>query len=165
MDKVLELNKVLDEEIEFCENFENLLLQKKELLIHSQASKLKEFDEKIYAAQKQLKELNDNRIKISEKFGNNTPSLSEIISNLNDRAAAIELEQKRKKLQIWGQKINIINKVVNALIEHSLKLIDGNIWSIAKAIEATQTKGDYYNKQGSKAQQQLPTMSAIVEEA
>ena len=47
MDKLIELNEALDKELEFCENFENLLLQKKELLIHSKAEKLKEFDKKV----------------------------------------------------------------------------------------------------------------------
>ena len=48
MEKVLELNNILDEEIQFCEKFEELLLQKKELLIHSKATALKDFDERIY---------------------------------------------------------------------------------------------------------------------
>ena len=165
MDKLIELNEALDKELEFCENFENLLLQKKELLIHSKASKLKEFDDKIIDAQTQLKILNDNRIRISKQFGENNPSLSEIIKNLNDKAVAIELEQKRKKLQIFSQKIGIINKIVNTLIEHSLKLIDGNIEAIAKAMASKQTKGDYYNDQGMKSEQHLAPLSAIIEDA
>ena len=165
MDKLVELNEALDKELEFCENFENLLLQKKELLIHSKASELKEFDDKILNAQTQLKILNDNRIRISKQFGENNSSLSEIIKNLNDKAVAIELEQKRKKLQIFSQKISIVNKIVNTLIEHSLKLIDGNIEAIAKAMASKQTKGDYYNEQGVKSEQQLAPLSAIVEDA
>jgi len=165
MDKVIELNRALDKELEFCEDFENLLLQKKELLIHSKASKLKEFDDKIIVAQAQLKTLNENRIRIVKQFGNNNPSLSVIIKNLNDKAMAIELEKKRNKLQIFAQKIGIINKIVNTLIEHSLKLIDGNIGAIAQAMALKQTKGDYYNDQGVKADQHLAPLSAIVEDA
>ena len=48
MDKVLELNKILDDEIQFCEGFEKLLVAKKELLVHSKATELKEYDEKSF---------------------------------------------------------------------------------------------------------------------
>ena len=57
MEKVLELNNILDEEIQFCEKFEELLLQKKELLIHSKATALKDFDERIYEAQAKLQQI------------------------------------------------------------------------------------------------------------
>jgi len=165
MEKVLELNQILDKEIEFCENFESLLLQKKELLIHSKANELKAFDNRIYDAQKQLKEINDTRINISKKFGNGDMKLSEIIKNIEDKATARELELKRKKIQAFAQNITVTNNVINSLIEHSLKLIDGSIYSIATAMASTQTKGDYYNKNGAKEQQNLSTISAIIEEA
>ena len=84
---------------------------------------------------------------------------------LEDKTAARELEIKRKKIQISAQKISLINKVINSLIEHSLKVIDGSILAIANAIAATQTKGDYYNGYGIKERQEGMTISAIVEDA
>ena len=165
MDKIIELNRILDEEIQFCEKFESLLLQKKELLIHAKAKQLKEFDDKIYEAQKRLQELNENRINITKQFGNAKMNLSDIINELSDKNAAKELETKRKKIQIFAQKISIINKVINSLIEHSLKMIDGSIFAIANAMSQSQSKGDYYNGHGEKQQQQGVTLSAIIEEA
>ncbi len=165
MDKILELNKVLDEEIKFCEKFEELLLQKKELLIHSKANKLREFDDRIYEAQKKLRELNENRIKITQKFGNERTKLSDIIKELEDQNTAKELDIKRKKIQIFAQKITIINKVINALIEHSLKMIDGSILSIANAMAQAQSKDDYYNIHGEKHRHEGSTLSAIIEDA
>lgn len=165
MEKVIELNNILDEEINFCEKFEELLLHKKELLIHSRATSLKEFDEKIYEAQKRLQQISENRLNITKKFGNENMKLSEIINSLEDKKIAQELEVKRKKIQISAQKITLINKIINSLIEHSLKMIDGSILAIANAISATQTKGDYYNGYGIKERQEGMTISAIVEDA
>lgn len=165
MKKVLELNNILDEEIKFCEKFEELLLQKKELLIHSKATSLKNFDEKIYEAQKKLQEITENRRSITKSFGNENLKLSEIINSIQDKNLANELDSKRKKIQISAQKITLINKVINSLIEHSLKVIDGSILAIANAIAATQTKGDYYNSYGTKEQQEGMTISAIIEDA
>lgn len=165
MEKVLELNNILDEEIQFCEKFEELLLQKKELLIHSKATALKDFDERIYEAQAKLQQITQNRLNVTKKFGNEQMKLSEIIGSLEDKTAARELEIKRKKIQISAQKISLINKVINSLIEHSLKVIDGSILAIANAIAATQTKGDYYNGYGIKERQEGMTISAIVEDA
>jgi len=165
MDKVLELNKILDEEIEFCEQFEDLLQQKKTVLIHSQASRLKDFDEKIYNAHKKLQELNQKRIKLTQKFGGEKVKLSDIIGSIENQAEAKKLEEKRKKLQVFAQKISIINKVINSLIEHSLKMIDGSITTIAQAMAKSQTKGDYYDKHGVTAKQHENICSAIIEEA
>lgn len=165
MEKVLELNKILDEEIDFCEKFENLLSQKKEILVHSKVDKLKDFDEKIYDAQKRLQELNLSRINISKEFGDGNVNLSDIIKTIDDKKLANELETKRKKIQVFAQKIAIMNKVINSLIEHSLKMIDGSILAIASAIKTSQTKGDYYNKLGVKEEQHLRTLSAIIEDA
>lgn len=165
MEKVLELNQILDKEIEFCENFESLLLQKKELLVHSKANELKAFDDRIYDAQKELMAINDTRINVSKKFGNGDMKLSEIIKNIEDKTTARELEIKRKKIQAFAHNITVTNNVINSLIEHSLKLIDGSIYSIANAMASVQTKGDYYNKNGTKERQNLSTISAIIEDA
>ena len=165
MDKVLELNSILDEEIKFCANFEELLVQKKEMVIHTQASRLKEFDEQIYAAHKKLESLTQNRKNITSKFGNKNLKLSEIISNINDKQAAQKLEAKRKHLENSIKRITLLNKVINSLIEHSLKMIDGSIATIANAMAKSQTKGDYYNGYGEKQKQEIHTLSAIIEDA
>ena len=165
MEKVVELNNILDEEIKFCEKFEELLLHKKELLIHSKATALKEFDEKIYDAQKKLQQISENKLNITKKFGNEKMKLSEIIKTIENKNIAQELELKRKKIQISAQKITLLNKIINSLIEHSLKMIDGSILAIANAIAATQTKGDYYNGYGTKERQAGMTISAIIEDA
>jgi len=165
MDKVIELNQILDEEIAFCESFENLLLQKKDSLIHSKINQLKEFDNQIYNAQKRLQEISDNRIAISQKFGNGNLKLSEIIKNIDDNNMAKELETKRLKIEYFAQKITIVNKVVNSLINHSLQMIDGSIDAIANAMASVQTKGDYYNRNGIKEHQKLATIGAIIKDA
>ena len=165
MDKVLELNQILDTEIEFCEKYENLLTQKRDLLVHSKALELRACDEQIYAAQKELSQINTKRIDVSKEFGNGDLKLSDIIKNLEDKVQARELEIKRKKIEEFARKISTINDVVNSLLEHSMKLIDGTITSLASAIAATQTKGDYYNKDGTTEHQNLSTISAIIEEA
>ena len=165
MEKILELNKILDEEIKFCEDFEELLLQKKELVMHSKVLQLKAFDEKIYAAQKRLEQISQNRSLITQKFGDENAKLSEIIKSIPNKVEANKLEEKRKKIQVSTQKITLINKIINSLIEHSLKIIDGSIFSIAAAIEKSQTKGDYYNNLGTKQKQETMTLSAIIEDA
>jgi len=165
MDKILELNQILDEEIEFCEKFENLLLQKKDSLIHSKITQLREFDNQIYNAQQRLQEISDNKTAVFQKFGNGNLKLSDIIKHIDDTHIAKELETKRVKIQYFAQKITMVNKVVNSLIDHSLKMIDGSIDAIANAMAAAQTKGDYYNKNGLKENQELATLGAIVKEA
>ncbi len=165
MDRILELNNVLDEEIKFCEKFEELLLAKKDVLIHSKPMMLKEFDDKIYEAQKKLAQLTESRRNITQKFGNENTKLSDIIKQISNPTEAKQLEEKRKKIQLFAEKIQITNKVINSLIEHSLKLIDGSIFTIAKAIAKTQNKGDYYNLYGKKEKQEVATISAIIEEA
>ena len=165
MDKVLELNNILDEEIKFCTKFEDLLVQKKDVVIHTKAARLKEFDEQIYAAHKKLETLAQNRKNIAAKFGNENLKLSEIIKNIQDEQTAKTLENKRKQLQNSITKITLLNKVINSLIEHSLKMIDGSIATIANAMAKTQTKGDYYNGYGEKQKQEIHTLSAIIEDA
>ena len=165
MDKVLELNQILNEEIKFCEGFEQLLVDKKEVLIHSKAMQLKDYDEKIYQAHDKLNELKAARIEIIKKFGKEHSTLTELITTIQDKAMARELELKRQKLQNFVIKITAINKIINSLIEHSLKMIEGNIGAIAKATKDSQTKNDYYNNMGNKQQQEIHTLSAIIREA
>lgn len=165
MNKVLELNNILEEEIKFCEKFEELLLQKKDMVIHTKVSRLKEFDDQIYEAQKKLETLAQNRKSITAKFGNENLKLSDIIKNIEDKVSAQTLEEKRQKIQYSIKKITLLNKVINSLIEHSLKMIDGSISAIANAMAQSQSKGDYYNGYGEKQKQQGATLSAIIEDA
>ena len=134
-------------------------------MVHSKATELKEYDEKICKAQEKLQELTKIRQTVTSKFGDKHKTLSELISNIEDKAQRRELELKRETIRGFVYKITIINKVINSLIEHSLKMIDGSIGAIAKATVATQTKGDYYNQTGQKQQQEIQTLSAIIREA
>lgn len=164
MQKEENLSLILDEELKFCSEFENILNCKKEALIHRQIDKLEQFDEKISEFQNKLKDITKQREEINKMFGDKNQTLENIINNIENKSTAEKLREKQKKLQIAAKKIDLINQVTASLIEYSLKVLDGSVMAIAKALNPKTTNNDCYDIHG-KTNSETRLNSIIVEDA
>ena len=75
-----------------------------------------------------------------------------------------QTREKQKKLQIAAKKIDLINQVTASLIEYSLKVLDGSVMVIAKALNPTNTNNDCYDIHG-KTNNSTRLNSVIIEDA
>ena len=164
MQKEENLSLILDEELKFCSEFENILTCKKEALIHRQIDKLEKFDEKIAEFQNRLKNITQQREEINKMFGDKNQTLENIINSIENKSTAEKLREKQKKLQIAAKKIDLINQVTASLIEYSLKVLDGSVMAIAKALNPSSANNDCYNIHG-KTNNETMLNSIIIEDA
>ncbi|MDD3593138.1 MAG: flagellar export chaperone FlgN [Candidatus Gastranaerophilales bacterium] len=164
MKKVIELNQIIDNEIQICKEFDEILEAKKEAIMKSKVTELAQFDAKIVEYHKKLKEISVTRKLVNKKFGNENLYLSQIISLIEDKSEATKIKEKRNVIRNITQKIELNNKIINSLIDHSLKIIDGSILAIAMALSNGDLQSKVYGQKGEKIQNN-DIKSSIVEEA
>lgn len=133
---IIELEKVLSEEIETYTNLEKIIIAKKESLVKGDMEKLKNIDCEIEKFVSITQELDNKRISVSSKFSDENLTLEEIIEIIEkeDQKEAQQIANLRKQLKFKAENVQRQNKINAQLIENALKLIEFSINSIIKAV-------------------------------
>lgn len=160
--EILELEKILNEEIEAYSTLEKYIIEKKDNLIQGNIEKLKYTDNELEKYSAIVEKLETKRAKVSSKFGNERMSLREIIDNIEDNRQAERISSTRDKLQNIAGNIQRHNNINAQLIAHSLKLIEHSVVSIANILVP---ESSAYNNSGKIKCTQAETISSVVHEA
>lgn len=143
--EVAELEKILDQEVDAFSKLEKYILDKKDSLIKGDIEKLRDVDIEIEKLGFLTQNLETQRNEIGSKFSNENLSLKEIIDIIEEEDKSRNLSFLRKKLKKIVENVQRHNNINRKLIEHSLKLIEYSINSIANVLLP---EGSAYNNLG-----------------
>jgi hypothetical protein len=164
MQILLELEKLIDIEIQTFDGIEKKLLEKKETIIKGHADRLKTVDLQLLEYHKKLEQIVVHKKLINKEFGDENKTLSEIIKGIQDKNIAQRFENKKTIINTKTKKIQRLNEVIQELIQHALKLIEGSVLVIAEAFNPEGRIN--YDSQGRKQSGSSPMKtSSIIEEA
>ncbi len=157
--EIMELEKILEQEIDACSKLEQYICDKKDYLIKGDIKGIIEVDSKLETYNSAIEKLEEKR----QELYPDKSSLREIIAGVEEKSRADYLESLRKKLSellVNSQKQNNINA---ELIKHSLTIIESSITSIVNALVP---ENSYYNSQGKTIKDESSqSISSVIHEA
>ena len=159
--EVVELEKLLDQEIESYSKLESYIVEKKNSLIKGDIEKLKYIDIEIEKFNSVISKLEGKKNQISKKFGDENLTLKEIIERIDNDAESKRLLNSREKLLNIVNNVQKQNKTNKELLKHALKLVENSINIIANVLIP---ECSAYNNYG-KANKASAKISSIVQEA
>ena len=166
MNRFIELENQIDKEINAYLELNGYLDEKKQFLIKSDIKNLEIIDLKILELNKKLQEIFEERISVNKEFGDEKIILKQIIANVKDYNLHERLQSKYLKIKEIAKEIKRKNEINQILINHSLKIIEGTVKTIADTLNPIQVIENEYTKQGKlKVKQMQNVKSAIVKEA
>jgi len=142
---ILELEKILEQEINACSQLEKYISEKKDFLIKGDIENLIKTDIELEKYNSAVKKLDEKRIEL----------------NMDENP----LEIKNLKQQLKEKLVNIEkqNNINDELIKHALKIIESSVLSITKVLVPESTS---YNNRGEIIKEEnTPTISSIIHEA
>ena len=155
---ILELEKILNQEIEAYSKLEEYISGKKQHLINNDM-------EKIIVVDAELEKYNYIVEKLEEKRKQLYPdnsTLKEIIEKIENKDQAKKLFNLRNKMKSILSNIQKQNTINIELLKHSLKIVENSIVVIANALVP---EGSAYNKKGAtKAEKRLFDLSSVEHE-
>ncbi|EKE03823.1 MAG: hypothetical protein ACD_20C00147G0004 [uncultured bacterium] len=143
--ELLELEEALNQEIEAYSKLERYILEKKDSLVSGDIEKLKNIDYEIEKFGSETEKLGTRRAKINSRFGSENLTLKEIIEKIEEEDKAEKISGLRLKLKNLAENIRRQNNINAQLIEHSLRILEFSITSIANVIIP---EASAYNKLG-----------------
>lgn len=161
--EILELEKILNEEIEAYSKIEEFIHDKKDSLIKCDVERLKNIDYNLQQHNCLVAKLETKRKNVTSKISNENLTLGEIISRIEDKNQARRIVTSREKIKEVVTNIKKQNNICNTLIQHGLKLVEFSINSIANALVP---EGSSYNRRGktNKYKSQM-SVSSVIHEA
>lgn len=152
---ILELEKILNQEIETYSKLEECINGKKESLIKGDIEKLGAVDVELEKYNIVVKKLEEKRKQI---YPDNL-TLREIIERIENREQASKISFLREKIKTSVINIQKQNTINNELLKHSLKIVENSINFIANALIP---EGSAYNQKGaSKTRKSLSGLSSV----
>lgn len=147
---LLELESILDREIELYSSIEKNTFDKKEFLIKGEMEQIQKTDEQILIHSQNVENTIQIRKKINMKLGDEGLQLSDIVEKAYniDRDVANRLKNRQNKINEKIKNIKSGNLVIAELLKHSLKVINGTIFSISKSLNKEISKLTSYNNTG-----------------
>ncbi len=143
--EILELEKILEQEIDACNNLEKYIIEKNDYLIKGDIEGLIKTDVELEKYNEAVKKLEQKR---QEIYPDNPPAHIE------------ELKQDLKNKLISIEKKNLLN---SELLKHALKIVASSITSITKVLVPESSS---YNCKGKISREEnTQTISSIVHEA
>jgi len=155
---ILELEKILEQEIEACENLEKQLTDKKESLIKGDIDAMLRADTELEKYNSAIEKLEEERKKLYPEHS----ALSDIIENIEDKNSADNLSGMREKFLSKLETVRHKNNLNEELIRHSLKIVDSSINSI---INMFVPENSSYNHKGLFEGESTQAISSVVHEA
>ncbi len=134
--EIIELEKLLDNEIEAYSQIEQFIVDKKESLIKGDLENLRYADSNIEKFSSVINKLESKKNEITSKLGNENITLSEIISRIEneDKQQAVRLYKSKEKIGMLVKNIHRQNNINMELINHSMKLIESTVMLISNAL-------------------------------
>lgn len=161
--EIKELEAVLNQEIEAYSKLEQYILDKKDSLIKGDIDKLKNIDFELEKYSNVVEKLELKRSEINSKTGNENLTLKEIINRIESEEQSQKLSNMRSKLKNLVSNIQKQNRINALLIDHSLKLVEHTVVSIANVLIP---ESSAYNNMGKiKSNTNKEGVSSIIEEA
>lgn len=143
--EILELEKILEQEINACSQLEKYITDKNELLVKGDIEGLIKTDKELEKYNEAVKKLEEKRQEIYPD--RHPPQLKTQVDKLKTKLINIE-------------KLNNINA---ELLNHSLKIIEGSILSITKVLVPESSS---YNRKGKvKQEETTQAISSVIHEA
>lgn len=156
---IIELEKILNQEIETYSKLEECINEKKDSLIKGDIEKLGTVDAELEKYNMAVKKLEEKRAQI---YPDNL-TLREIIDRIENREQAEKISSMREKIKTSVLNIQKQNTINNELLKHSLKIVENTIIFIAKAL---MPEGSAYNQKGaSRTGKNLSVLSSVEHEA
>lgn len=146
--EILELEKLVNQEVEVYSQLEKYVLDKKECLIKRDLNRLKDVDCEIQKINMLVDKLEIKRANLNLNFGKRNMTLSEIINMIekDDRKQAERFSAIREKLKYLATSIQRQNNINTQLIHHSLKLIEHSVKTIANVLIPESSAYNRYGK-------------------
>jgi len=156
--EIIELEKILNQEIEAYSKLEEYIIGKKQHLIKGDM-------EKIIVVDKELEKYNQVVEKLEEKRKQIYPdnsTLKDIIERIENKEQANKISKLRDKIKNLLSNIQKQNIINIELLKHSLKIIENSIVLIANTLVP---EGCAYNKKGAiKTEKRLSDLSSVEHE-
>jgi flagellar biosynthesis/type III secretory pathway chaperone len=159
--ELLELEKVLEQEIEAYSKLENYIVDKRNSLIEGNLEKLKYIDLEIEKFSNTMRKIEKSRLSINKKLGKENMTLKEVVRLIDDKSHSEKLSELGDDLLSVATRVRKQNNISNDLIKHGLRLVEGSIKIITNVLVP---ESSAYNNYG-KAKKPNSTISSIIEEA
>ncbi len=157
--EILELEKILNQEIEAYSKLEEYITDKKNCLIKGDIEKIKTIDTELEKYNFAVEKLEEKRNKIYPE----NLTLKEIIQRIENKEHAERISVLRIKIKNIALNIQKQHTINTELIKHSLKIIESSIISIANVLVP---EGSAYNKKGAlKTREKIMNLSSVEHEA
>ncbi|MCK7521074.1 MAG: flagellar protein FlgN [Ignavibacteriales bacterium] len=162
--EIIELEKILDQEIQAYSALEKYIIDKKDSLISGNIDQLRSIDTEIEHLNSKMLELESKRKLVNSSIGNENLTLKEIIEKIEkeDKTKAERFSNIRDNMKNLSENIQKQNNINLQLIEHSLKMLENSVTSIAKALMPEMSS---YNNIGKKDNSNNISVSSIIREA
>ncbi len=155
---ILELEKILEQEIDACSKLEQYITDKKDFLIKGDIKEIMNVDLKLEKYNSAVEKLEEKR----QQLYPNKTSLNEIIDSIKEKNKAQNIKNLKNKLNdmlVNTQKQNNINA---ELIKYSLKIVESSISSIVSVLVPENSS---YNSKGKVIKEETgETISSIIRE-
>lgn len=156
---ILELEKILEQEINACSKLEQYITDKRDFLVKGDM-------QGIITADMEMEKYNAAIEKLEEKRKQIYPdnfTLSEIIERVEEKNKAAHITSLKDKLNELLGSIQKKNKINAELIKHSLKIIENSINSISSVLIPESVSYNYKGKVARDENSQV--ISSIIHEA
>ena len=155
---ILELEKILEQEINACSKLEQYITDKKDFLVKGDIEGIMNVDLKLEKYNSAVEKLEEKRQQLYPA----KTSLNEIIDSIKEKNKTYRLKNMKNKLNnmlVNAQKQNNIN---SELIKYSLKIVESSISSIVNVLVPESSS---YNSKGKIMKEETgETISSIIHE-
>lgn len=156
--EILELERILNQEIEAYSKLEEYISGKKNYLINNDMEKIKVVDTELQKYNCIVEKLEEKRKQISP----DNSTLKQIIERIENKEQANKISTLRDKIKNLSSNIQKQNIINMELLKHSLKIIENSIVVIANALVP---EGSAYNQKGAiKTEKRLFDLSSVEHE-
>ncbi len=156
--EILELEKILEQEIDACSKLEQYIVDKKNFLVKGDIEGIMNTDNELEKYNSAIEKLEEKRLQLYP----DKSSLKEIIDNIEEKNKAQHLEKLRVKLNDLLTNTQKQNNINAELIKHSLTIIESSIASIVNVLVP---ENSYYNSKGRVIKDESSsTISSVIHE-
>lgn len=138
---IMELEKILEQEIEACSKLEKYITDKKDFLVKGDIDGVMKTDNELEKYNSAIEKLEEKR----QQLYPDKSTLSEIIQTIEEKNRAKNIENLKDRLNEMLKKTQKQNDINAELIKHSLNIIESSISSI---INVLVPENSIYNNKG-----------------
>lgn len=157
--EILELEKILEQEIEACSKLEQYVSDKREYLVKGDIENLIKTDMELEKYNVTVQKLEEKRKRMFPE----SAAISEIIDKMEEKSRAEYIEGLKDKLKNSLLNIEKENNISAELIKQSLRVVESSILSITRVLVPEST---HYNSRGQVTKKEnREIISSVIHEA